>query len=94
MKFSPFIEVHKDTVEEMRKKLLDMEERKSSRIASKSPKKNIRRSKSRETPKRELPDFVQNLANEAASQSESDENNDLQEFEVTKKPKKSPKQDR
>ena len=88
------IELHRESVEEMRNKLLCNEERRSSRVGTKTAKtKNIRRSKSRETPKRELPDFVQNLANEAASQSEDDEAIDLQEFEFTKKPKKPSKRD-
>ena len=66
------IELHKETVEEMRSKLLtETEIRKNGRSAAGSNsksggKKNIRRSKSRETPKRELPDFVQELANQAA----------------------------
>ena len=88
------IELHRESVEEMRNKLLCNEEQRSSRIGTKTAKtKNIRRSKSRETPKRELPDFVQNLANEAASQSEDDETVDLQEFEFTKKLKKPSKRD-
>ena len=69
------IELHKETVEEMRSKLLtETEIRKNGRSAAGSnsksggggKNKNIRRSKSRETPKRELPDFVQELANQAA----------------------------
>ena len=69
------IELHKETVEEMRSKLLTETETRSknSRSANSNSKsggggknKNIHRSKSRETPRRELPDFVQELANQAA----------------------------
>ena len=69
------IELHKETVEEMRSKLLTETEtrsKNSSRANSNSKSggggknKNIHRSKSRETPRRELPDFVQELANQAA----------------------------
>ena len=68
------IELHKETVEEMRSKLLtETETRKNSSRAGSNSKsggggknKNIHRSKSRETPRRELPDFVQELANQAA----------------------------
>ena len=79
------IELHRESVEEMRNKLLCNEEQRSSRIGTKTAKtKNIRRSKSRETPKRELPDFVQELANQAAEYSDSDDNNDdLTEFETS-----------
>ena len=86
------IETHRESVEEMKNKLISNEDRKTKRPMIKSPKnKNIRRSKSRETPKRELPDFVQALANEAASQSEDEGEIDLQEYDFTKKPKKSAK---
>ena len=86
------IETHKESVEEMKNKLISNEDRKTNRPMIKSPKnKNIRRSKSRETPKRELPDFVQALANEAASQSEDEGEIDLQKYDFTKKPKKSAK---
>ena len=87
------IEVHSETVEELRAKLINKSEnRVSSRNTSKSQsrKSQIRRSKSRESPIRKLPDFVQSLADEADSQSE-DENSgvllasDLTEFESTKK---------
>ena len=83
------IDQHNDTLEELKSKLI---ESRPSRNASKNVKKSqIRRSKSRETPKRELPDFVQSLADEANSDSDNSEsggflNSDLQEFEVTKKP--------
>ena len=86
------IELHKETVEEMRAKLItETETRKNSRVASAGSNsksswknKNIHRSKSRETPKRELPDFVQELANQAAEYSDSEDNNDnLTEFETS-----------
>ena len=78
------IELHKETVEEMRSKLLtETETRKNSNAKSGGKNKNIHRSKSRESAKRELPDFVQELANQAAEYSDSDDNNDdLTEFET------------
>ena len=92
------IDLHNETVDELRSKLI---ESRSSRNASKTVKKSqIRRSKSRETPKRELPDFVQSLADEANSESDTESgflNSDLQEFDVStsgkrnKKAKKSEK---
>ena len=82
------IDLHNETLEELKTKLI---ESRPSRNASKNIKKSqIRRSKSRETPKRELPDFVQSLADEAKSESEEEQgflNSDLQEFEVTSKKK-------
>ena len=84
------IDLHNESVEELRSKLI---ETRPSRNASKSVKKSqIRRSKSRETPKRELPDFVQSLADEAQSESEEEVgflSSDLQEFDATTKNKKS-----
>ena len=79
------IELHKETVEEMRSKLItETETRKNSNAKSGGKNKHIHRSKSRESAKRELPDFVQELANQAAEYSDSDDNNDdLTEFETS-----------
>ena len=84
------IELHHETVEELKQKLLDEKQRRNFRNSAKNPPRKIRRSKSRETPKRELPDFVQSLADEAGSESEEEGGflkSDLQEFEATKKRK-------
>ena len=90
------VEVHSETVEELKNKLINKpgadNQRGTGRNSSKnqSRKSQIRRSKSRESPIRKLPDFVQNLADEAASQSEDETSgvllgSDLTEFENTKK---------
>ena len=78
------IELHKESLDEIKGKLVSKDERKSRGFAKGSSpvkRKEIRRSKSRDSPVRELPDFVQSLANEADSQSEPDEEN-LEEYEV------------
>ncbi len=86
------IEIHSETVEDLKNKLLNKSDHRSSRNTgpNRNKKSQIRRSKSRDSPVRKLPDFVQSLADEANSTSEEETGtllaSDLTEFEVTKKP--------
>jgi hypothetical protein len=86
------IEVHIETIEEMRNKILqhqNKEGRKGRTSKNTNSKKSAktRRSKSRESPIRDLPEFVQSLADKAKSESEPEIQSDLQEFDCSKVPK-------
>ena len=89
------IEIHHETVEDLKQRLL---KKRSSRNISKGKKSQIRRSKSRDSPVRKLPDFVQSLADEAPSSSDEENpallSSDLTEFEVTSKKPPSKKKER
>lgn len=92
------IELHGESLDQLKSRFLD-ENRLSARSPSKGTKskknQQIRRSKSRDSPKRELPDFVQSLADEADSESDQAEGflqSDLQEFEVSRKASKKKKE--